>query len=137
MPKSITAPSVLSYPIILASKSPRRSQLLKEAGFNFTVRAKEVAEDYAKTLSPIEVPPFLAEKKAEACREFITRPDAVSYTHLTLPTLLPVANSPAAGTAPTTNVSHSMPAIQNDYVSTSSTLRLPHIQSHDTTTYQR
>ena len=37
--------------IILASKSPRRSQLLEQAGFRFEVRTKEVEEDF-----PSEMP---------------------------------------------------------------------------------
>ncbi|MEM1123621.1 MAG: Maf family protein, partial [Bacteroidota bacterium] len=48
-------PTVLSKKIILASKSPRRSQLLAQAGFSFQVKAKEVEENYSKTLKPKEV----------------------------------------------------------------------------------
>jgi septum formation protein len=62
-----------NYPIILASKSPRRSQLLKEAGFQFKVRSKEVDESYSKKLTPEEVPLYLAEKKANACRSFLKK----------------------------------------------------------------
>lgn len=69
----IIQPKVLSKKIILASKSPRRSQLLAQAGFSFKVRAKEVAENYSKKLNPKEVPLFLAEKKATACKEFLKK----------------------------------------------------------------
>jgi len=62
-----------AYPIILASKSPRRSQLLSEAGFKFKVKTKEVEENYPSHLSPEEVPLFLAEKKAFACQDFLKK----------------------------------------------------------------
>lgn len=64
---------VLSKKIILASKSPRRSQLLAQAGFTFEVRAKDLEESYSSELSPKEVPLFLAKKKAMACREFLKK----------------------------------------------------------------
>lgn len=53
-------------PLILASKSPRRQHLLKEAGFQFEIRTKEVEETYPEELSYQEVPPYLATKKANA-----------------------------------------------------------------------
>lgn len=59
--------------LILASKSPRRSQLLTEAGFKFEVKTKEVEENYPKELSPKQVPLFLAEKKAMASKEFLRK----------------------------------------------------------------
>ena len=62
-----------AYPIILASKSPRRSQLLSEAGFTFKIKTKDVKEDYPTHLLPEEVPLFLAEKKAVACQEFLKK----------------------------------------------------------------
>ena len=52
--------------LILASKSPRRQQLLKAAGFDFEIRTKDVNEDYSAELAAIEVAPFLAQKKADA-----------------------------------------------------------------------
>jgi len=64
---------VQKYPLILASKSPRRSQLLREAGFTFEIRTKEVPEDYPVHLNPKKVPVFLAEKKAQSCREFLKK----------------------------------------------------------------
>lgn len=69
----IIAPKILSKKIILASKSPRRSQLLAQAGFSFQVRSKDVEESYSDDLSPKEVPLFLAEKKATACKEFLKK----------------------------------------------------------------
>ncbi len=72
MPKSLKK-QLAAYPLILASKSPRRSQLLTEAGFTFKVKTKDVKEDYPTHLSPKEVPLFLAEKKAFACQEFLKK----------------------------------------------------------------
>lgn len=57
--------------IILASKSPRRSQLLREAGFTFEIKTTEVEENYPAELSPRLVPEFLARKKAHASTHFL------------------------------------------------------------------
>lgn len=53
-----------TYNIILASKSPRRQQLLNSLGVSFLVRTKEVDEIYPENLSKEEVPVYLAELKA-------------------------------------------------------------------------
>ena len=53
-------------PLILASKSPRRSQLLEEAGFVFSVETFDTEEDWPEVLPLGEVARFLAEKKARA-----------------------------------------------------------------------
>ncbi len=58
----------LSKPIILGSQSPRRSQLLRDAGIPFEVRLAEVEETWPEELAPEEVAPYLALKKAEAMR---------------------------------------------------------------------
>lgn len=52
--------------LILASKSPRRQYLLKEAGFSFEIRTKEVDESFPPHLSNEEVALFLASKKSDA-----------------------------------------------------------------------
>ncbi len=51
--------------IILASKSPRRKELLAGLEIPFEIRTKEVEEIYPQHLSPKEVAPFLAELKAK------------------------------------------------------------------------
>ena len=51
--------------IILGSKSPRRQALIKELGFKFEIRTKEVEEIYPADLPIEEVPEFLAKLKAE------------------------------------------------------------------------
>ncbi len=55
--------------IYLASKSPRRQELLKLMGFNFELLLKEVDESYPKELSPVNVAKFIAEKKINAFDE--------------------------------------------------------------------
>ena len=59
--------------IILASKSPRRSQLLEQAGFEFEIKTTEVEENYPDSLAPALVPEFLAKKKAYASKHFIEK----------------------------------------------------------------
>jgi septum formation protein len=53
-------------PIILASKSPRRQELLKLMGFDFQVVLREVDESYPPGLSPSEIAVYISEKKAKA-----------------------------------------------------------------------
>ena len=52
--------------IVLASKSPRRSQLLSEAGFEFRIAAVEIDESFPENMPVEEVAPWLAKRKAEA-----------------------------------------------------------------------
>lgn len=54
------------YNIILASKSPRRQELLKGIGIDFSVLTKEVDESYSKNVPVYDVAPFLSLKKAKA-----------------------------------------------------------------------
>ena len=57
------------YHYILASKSPRRQQLLHSLGIDFDVKIKEVEETYPEELSIEEIPGYLAQKKAEPFKE--------------------------------------------------------------------
>lgn len=59
----------LNRPLILASQSPRRRQLLQDAGIPFEVRLQQVEETWPPELPVEEVAPYLARKKAEAMRE--------------------------------------------------------------------
>lgn len=63
--------------LILASSSPRRQFLVREAGFNFEVRKPDVEEDFPLSMSAEEVPLFLASKKADF---FKVEPDEVVLT---------------------------------------------------------
>ena len=52
--------------IILASKSPRRQELLKGLEIPFEIKTKDTDESYDESLTPKEVPAYLSEKKAAA-----------------------------------------------------------------------
>ncbi|KLT67489.1 nucleoside triphosphate pyrophosphatase [Pedobacter sp. BMA] len=52
--------------IILASKSPRRQELLTLMGLNFKVVLKDVDESYPENLSPAEIAVYISEQKARA-----------------------------------------------------------------------
>ncbi|TXK52426.1 septum formation protein Maf [Pontibacter qinzhouensis] len=56
----------LSQPLLLASNSPRRKELLAGLGLAFTVRVKEVHEDFPDHLQPAQVAEYLAGHKADA-----------------------------------------------------------------------
>ena len=55
-----------SQPIILASKSPRRQELMKLMGLTYTLELKEVDESYPNELTPAQIAIYIAEKKAKA-----------------------------------------------------------------------
>ena len=61
--------SIKNYKLILASASPRRQQLMKDAGFTFEVRLKNVEEKYPQELHWENVPEYLSKVKASAFRE--------------------------------------------------------------------
>lgn len=58
-------------PIILASNSPRRRQLMQEAGFEFTVHGLDVDESFPSEMPVEEVAVYLARRKALAGRHLI------------------------------------------------------------------
>ena len=61
--------SIKNYKLILASASPRRQLLMKDAGFTFEVRLKNVEEKYPQELHLENVPEYLSKVKASAFRE--------------------------------------------------------------------
>ena len=74
--------------LVLASKSPRRKQLLEQAGFSFEIRTLEVEEDYPETMPVEEVAPYLAQKKAresvsllQSDEEILLTADSVVILH--------------------------------------------------------
>ncbi|QEY35305.1 septum formation inhibitor Maf [Caproiciproducens galactitolivorans] len=52
--------------LLLASSSPRRSELLKMAGYDFNVVPADVNEGYLRGTPPIQIVELLAARKAEA-----------------------------------------------------------------------
>lgn len=67
----------LPFPLILASKSPRRQQLLTNLGVEFSIKTKEVPEDYPATLPKTVIAKYLAEKKAKAFQPELTKNEVV------------------------------------------------------------
>lgn len=61
MPDKMQSPTY-----ILASKSPRRQELMKLMGLDYELVLKEVDESYPDTLPLREVPVYIAEQKAKA-----------------------------------------------------------------------
>jgi len=62
---------LLNRPLILASKSPRRSQLLREAGFEFSVHGLDVDESFPPEMPVEGVAEYLARRKALAGRHLV------------------------------------------------------------------
>ncbi len=67
------------FRIILASRSPRRQQLLKELGLKFIVHVKEYDETYPENLEGESIALLLAAKKAEMFRNHL-KPDEIVIT---------------------------------------------------------
>ena len=61
-------------PLLLASKSPRRQELLRAAGIDFKLIDVDVEENYPEDMNVELVPEYLARKKAEAAIPLI-QPD--------------------------------------------------------------
>lgn len=55
---------MINRPLILASSSPRRQYLMREIGFSFTVRVPDIDESFPASMPVVDVPGYLAEKKA-------------------------------------------------------------------------
>lgn len=61
------------YKIVLASKSPRRQDLLRGLGLDFKVKTlSDVSEAFPNTISAMEVAKYIAKEKAEAYEEYLT-----------------------------------------------------------------
>jgi septum formation protein len=54
------------YKLILGSASPRRQELLKSLGFEFSTKPINANEDFSPELKAQDIPIYLAEKKANA-----------------------------------------------------------------------
>lgn len=65
----------LSFPLILASNSPRRREILGQAGFAFSVVASDIDESFPADMPLNEVPVFLSEKKARVLADI--NPNAI------------------------------------------------------------
>ncbi len=69
--------------LILGSNSPRRKQILTDAGYKFSVAPIHANEDFPQELIPKNVPCFLSEKKSLAfprelaCNEILVTADTI------------------------------------------------------------
>lgn len=57
------------YRIILGSASPRRQELLKGINVSFEVITKEVDESFPNSMTGVDIPMYIAEKKANAFKD--------------------------------------------------------------------
>lgn len=64
--KNVSLNDINALNIILASKSPRRQQLLAGMDIEFTVQTKEVDESYPASMPANDIAAYLCEKKADA-----------------------------------------------------------------------
>lgn len=65
-------------PLILASSSPRRQYLMKEAGFTFRAQSPDIDESFPLELDIKQVPQYLARKKAKVFENSITNEIVIS-----------------------------------------------------------
>lgn len=77
-PKTNIAMYTQKFPIILASKSPRRQELMQLMELDFKVVLKDVDETYPEGLLPAEIAVYIAEKKAAAFEQ--ERTDSIVIT---------------------------------------------------------
>jgi len=61
--------NLLNLDIILASGSPRRKQLLEDAGISFRILTKQIEEIYPVYLQRSEIPLYLSKIKAQSIKE--------------------------------------------------------------------
>lgn len=61
--------------IFLGSKSPRRKELLAQMGYTFEILSLEVDESFDLSMNPLDVPEFIAQKKAKAMLSYLKEED--------------------------------------------------------------
>ena len=66
-----------NWHFILASRSPRRQQLLKELGLEFDIILKDYNEDYPSKLSGAAIAEYLAQKKAFRFKNEVSDKDII------------------------------------------------------------
>jgi len=68
----------LQKPLLLASNSPRRKQLLSDAGFDFSIEVLPTSETFPADLPAEQVAAYIAHEKAEMFRGL--RPESIILT---------------------------------------------------------
>jgi len=69
--------SIYDIPLVLASQSPRRKEILEACGFQFKIIIENCDENYPPGLSSKQVAEFLAQKKAKACLKHIKESEVI------------------------------------------------------------
>lgn len=64
-----------NYNFILGSNSPRRKEILKEIGLDFSIFPSNIDENFNKEIDLEDIPVFLAEKKANALKNKLKEND--------------------------------------------------------------
>jgi septum formation protein len=64
-----------NYNFILGSNSPRRKEILKEIGLEFSIYPSNIDENFNKEIELKDIPVFLAEKKANALKNKLKEND--------------------------------------------------------------
>jgi len=64
-----------NYNFILGSNSPRRKEILKEIGLDFSIYPSNIDENFNKEIDLEDIPVFLAEKKANALKNKLKEND--------------------------------------------------------------
>ena len=78
---------VQNHPIILASKSPRRQELLKLMDLDFEVILRDIDERYPEGLEPHQVAQYISEQKAK-----VFLPDGLRAVVITADTIVSFQN---------------------------------------------
>ncbi len=55
-----------NYPIVLASRSPRRQEFMRQLGLNFSIQSADIDESYRNDETPTDFVQRLSQEKAEA-----------------------------------------------------------------------
>ena len=66
-----------NYNFILGSNSPRRKEILKEIGLDFSIYPSNIDENFNKEIELEDIPVYLAEKKANALKNKLKANDIV------------------------------------------------------------
>jgi septum formation protein len=66
-----------NYNFILGSNSPRRKEILKEIGLDFSIYPSNIDENFNKEINLEDIPVFLAEKKANALKNKLKENDVL------------------------------------------------------------
>lgn len=82
-------------PLILGSNSPRRQFLMREAGYRFSLAKPDSDETFPLSMNPIEVPKYLAHKKAESLIKLLSEDNIIMTADTVVILKNKILNKPA------------------------------------------